>query len=96
MFFGVIYEMGVFFPNSKLHPLFTQVLHEVQLSTSEEVLLEFREVKVCVHINKQITSGGFKHKSESVPPRIERGGFGGGGRGLGLLGWTLARAFSLT
>ncbi len=90
MFFGVIYEMGV------LHPLFTQILHEVQLSTSEEVLLEFREVKVCVHINKQITSGGFKHKSESVPPRIERGGFGGGGRGLGLLGWTLARAFSLT
>lgn len=51
---------------------------------------------MCVHTNKQITSGGFKHKSESVPPRIEGGGFGGGGRGLGLLGWTLSRVFSLT
>lgn len=96
MFFGVIYEMGLFFPNSKLHPLFTQVIHELQLSTSEEVLLEFGEVKVCVHKNKQITSGGFKHKSESVPPGIEGGGFGGGGRGLGVLGWTLAKVFSLT
>jgi hypothetical protein len=95
VFFGVIYEMGVFVPNSKLHPLCTQVLHELQLSTSE-VLLEFGEVKVCVHINKQITSGGFEHKSGSLPPRIEGGGFGGGGRGLGLLGWTLARVFSLT
>ncbi len=38
----------MFFPYSKLHPLFTQVLHELQLSTSEEVLLEFAEVKsVC-------------------------------------------------
>jgi hypothetical protein len=38
----------MFFPYSKLHPLFTQVLHELQLSTSEEVLLEFGEVKsVC-------------------------------------------------
>jgi DNA polymerase III psi subunit len=42
--------MGMFFPYSKLHPLFTQVLHELQLSTSEEVLLEFGEVKsVCAH-----------------------------------------------
>ncbi len=24
---------------------------------------------VCAHTNKQITSGGFKHKSESGPPR---------------------------
>lgn len=89
--------MGVFFPNSKLHPLFTQVLHELQLSTSEEVLLEFGEVNKCV-CTQTIRSHlvGSSTRVYQFPQGLREEALGVAEGGWVFWGWTLARVFSLT